>query len=62
MIGKQIALRNLQEKSVQLKSGDLIILASDGLETLQGDEIAAIIRGYDSRGGAPSDIAKALFS
>ena len=60
LIGKQIALRNLQEKSVQLRSGDLIILASDGLETLQGDEIAAIIRGYDSRGGAPSDIAKAL--
>ncbi|MEO1205426.1 MAG: protein phosphatase 2C domain-containing protein [Pseudomonadota bacterium] len=50
LTGEPIALREVRAEPVKLKSGDWIVVASDGLETLSGNDIASIIRKSDSAG------------
>lgn len=42
--GARIPIADIARESVTLQPGDWVILASDGLETLSGDDIASIIR------------------
>jgi serine/threonine protein phosphatase PrpC len=49
--GEKIELIDLSRKPLALAAGDIVIAASDGLETLERDEIARIATGY-SRDGA----------
>lgn len=42
VMGSDIPLVDLQDDAIELQGGDVLILASDGLETLAEDEIAAI--------------------
>ena len=42
VMGQDIPLIDLQDDAVELEAGDVLILASDGLETLGEDEIATI--------------------
>ncbi|MEL7048897.1 MAG: protein phosphatase 2C domain-containing protein, partial [Pseudomonadota bacterium] len=50
LTGDPIALREVHSTPLKLKSGDWIIAASDGLETLSGNEIASIVRKSDASG------------
>ncbi|MEO1543673.1 MAG: protein phosphatase 2C domain-containing protein [Pseudomonadota bacterium] len=58
LTGGEVALREVRGEPVKLKSGDWIVVASDGLETLNGNEIASIIRKADSNG--PDRLAEHL--
>lgn len=58
LTGAPLALREVRDKPVKLQSGDWIIVASDGLETLSGNEIASLIRKVDAAG--PSGLADTL--
>lgn len=44
VIGKVIELVDLSKEPYPLQTGDIIILASDGVETLAEDELAAVLR------------------
>jgi PPM family protein phosphatase len=59
MTGGKIALADIERDPQQLIAGDWVIVASDGLESLTGSEIASIIRENGTR-NHPLDIAEKL--
>ena len=56
--GDEIDMVDLSMQPLALEAGDYIVLASDGVETLEQDEIARIIQGYGADG--PSAVARAI--
>ena len=46
LVGGDIPLIDLQDDAIELDAGDVLILASDGLETLSENEIAAIAKAH----------------
>ncbi|MGE0024463.1 MAG: PP2C family serine/threonine-protein phosphatase [Hyphomicrobium sp.] len=58
LTGKTIEILDLQGDPYPLVDGDWLILASDGIATLEGDEIGDIV--YANRGGSPERMAEAL--
>lgn len=56
--GEEIDLIDLPQSPVALEPGDFVVLASDGIGTLEKSEIARIIQGYANDGA--SAVAKAL--
>lgn len=50
--GDELDMVDLSRQPLALEFGDYIVLASDGVETLETDEIARIIQGYASDGAA----------
>jgi len=58
LTGKAVEILDLQADPYPLVDGDWLILASDGIATLEGDEIGDIV--YANREGSPERIAEAL--
>jgi protein phosphatase len=58
--GKAIELQDLQTKPYPLADGDWLIIASDGIATLSGDEIGDVI--YRNREASPETVADALIA
>ena len=56
--GEEIDMIDMSRQPLALESGDYIVLASDGVDTLEPAEVARIIQGY-ARDGAKS-VAKAI--
>ena len=56
--GDEIDLVDISRVPLALEAGDYIVLASDGVETLEPDEIARIIQGYATDGATA--VAKAI--
>lgn len=56
--GDEIEMIDLARRPLALAPGDVVVLASDGIHTLDGDEILRIVRGYRADGSAA--IADAL--
>jgi PPM family protein phosphatase len=56
--GEELDLVDLSRKPLPLEPGDYVILASDGIHTLESAEIARIVTGYAADGPAP--VAQAL--
>lgn len=56
--GERIELIDLCQKPLELVAGDIILCASDGIDTLEHDEIARIVSGYSEDGAR--EIAQAL--
>ena len=56
--GEEIDMVDLTAAPYPLEAGDVIVLASDGVETLEPDELARIIQGYSTDGA--DAIARAL--
>jgi protein phosphatase len=56
--GDEIDLIDISQRPLPLEDGDYIVLASDGVETLDTQEIARIIQGYGADG--PQAVARAL--
>jgi PPM family protein phosphatase len=56
--GDEIDLIDLSSSPVAVEAGDFIVLASDGIGTLEKPEIARIIQGYAADG--PDVVARAL--
>lgn len=56
--GEEIDLVDLPRKALRLEPGDYVILASDGLHTLDGLEIARVVTAY--AGDGPLAVAAAL--
>jgi protein phosphatase len=56
--GDEIEMIDLARRPLVLAQGDVIVLASDGIHTLEADEIVRIVRGYRADGSAA--IAAAL--
>lgn len=56
--GEEIDLLDVSRQPLRLEAGDYVVLASDGLATLEPSEIARIIQGYAQDGAAV--VAKAL--
>jgi serine/threonine protein phosphatase PrpC len=50
--GEEIDLVDISRRPLALEEGDYIVLASDGVETLEPGEIARIIQGYAKDGAA----------
>lgn len=50
--GDEIELVDVAEKPLALEAGDYVILASDGIATLETAEIARIVQGYAKDGAA----------
>ena len=57
VVGDEIRLMDFREDPVELAAGDVLVLATDGLETLAEDEIAHLVAA-DS--GSPATIAERL--
>lgn len=60
LTGSQIDLVDLRGEPLQLMAGDWILLASDGIASLEGDELADIM--FRNRDGSPDEMAQALIS
>ena len=60
MTGEPIALVDLARERVVLLAGDCVILASDGIDTLEPDAIADVIEA--NRGRGAEAIATALIA
>lgn len=60
LTGKTIELLDLQADPYPLSDGDWLILASDGIATLEGDEIGDIV--YANRDATPGRMAEALIA
>lgn len=56
--GEEIDLLDVSQRPLTLEAGDYVVLASDGIATLDQNEIARVIRGYADDGAAA--VAKAL--
>jgi serine/threonine protein phosphatase PrpC len=59
LVGAEIAAKDLCLEPHPLYHGDWVILASDGLETLRGDEVATIV-GRRGEFGEPASVVKEL--
>ena len=57
--GAEITLSDLQDDAVELGDDDVLILASDGLETLDDEEIAAVV---DAVRRSPKEMAEELLA
>ena len=57
--GAEITLSDLQDDAVELGDDDILILASDGLETLDEEEIAAVV---DAVRRSPREMAEELLA
>jgi PPM family protein phosphatase len=60
LTGSKIDLVDLRGEPLELIAGDWILLASDGIASLEGDELADIM--YRQREGTPEEMAQALIS
>lgn len=60
LTGSQIDLVDMRGEPLQLMAGDWILLASDGIASLDGDELADLI--FRHRDTAPDEMAQALIS
>lgn len=60
LTGKAIEIQDLQADPYPLADGDWLILASDGIATLEGDEIGDIV--YANRAAAPDKLAESLIA
>lgn len=60
LTGSQIDIVDLRGEPLQLLAGDWILLASDGIASLEGDELADIV--FRQRDGQPDDMAHALIA
>jgi serine/threonine protein phosphatase PrpC len=60
LTGSQIDLVDLRGEPLQVVAGDWILLASDGIASLEGDELADIM--FRNRDGSPDDMAQALIA
>ncbi|HEX2839718.1 PP2C family protein-serine/threonine phosphatase [Hyphomicrobium sp.] len=60
LTGKKIEILDLQGDPYPLAAGDWLILASDGIATLAGDEIGDIV--YANRDGAAGEMAERLIA
>ncbi len=58
LTGSKIDLIDLRGEPLQLMAGDWVVLASDGIASLDGDELADIM--YRYREGKPEEMAEAL--
>lgn len=58
LTGDPIPLQDLELQGFELHAGDWVVIASDGLLTLAGDEIATLI--HDHGGSRPAELAHAL--
>jgi protein phosphatase len=56
--GEDVELIDIADKPIALAPGDFVILASDGLQTLESAEIARIVNAYGADGSA--EVADAL--
>lgn len=56
--GEEIDMIDISQRPLPLEDGDYVVLASDGVETLEMSEIARIIQGYAADG--PQSVARAL--
>jgi serine/threonine protein phosphatase PrpC len=50
--GEEIDLVDISRQPLALESGDYIVLASDGIATLEPSELARVIQGYAADGAA----------
>jgi serine/threonine protein phosphatase PrpC len=46
--GRAVTMVDLCDTPLQLQAGDLVVLASDGIETLTGDELAGLLQDADT--------------
>lgn len=60
LTGDPIPLQDLELQGFELMPGDWVLIASDGLLTLQGDEIATII--HDHSDSLPGELVAALLT
>lgn len=60
LTGSKIDLIDLRGEPLELRAGDWILLASDGICSLEGDEIADVI--YNFRESAPEQMADGLIA
>lgn len=60
LTGSQIDLVDLRGEPLQLVAGDWILLASDGIASLEGDELADIM--FRHRDSVPDEMAQALIA
>ena len=60
LTGSKIDLIDLRSEPLELRPGDWIVLASDGICTLAGDEIADVV--YRQRQSTPDEMADALIA
>ena len=58
VMGRRIPQTDLSEEPRKLRAGDIVVLATDGLETLSEKEVARVIA--DHRDGGPPGIRRAL--
>lgn len=58
LTGNVIPIQEIEAEAYPLAPGDWVILASDGLLTLSGDEIATVISDFES--SSPGELADAL--
>jgi protein phosphatase len=56
--GEEIDLLDVSRQPLKLEAGDYVLLASDGIATLETSEIARVIQGY-AKDGAPA-VARAI--
>lgn len=56
--GDEIDMVDISQRPLPLEDGDYVVLASDGLATLDPEEISRIIQGYAADG--PDSVARAL--
>src|SRR6185503_493324 len=60
LTGSAIPLKDCEFTAYELKPSDWIVLASDGLDVLSGDEIASIIQGHERQ--EPDGLAQSLIA
>ncbi|WP_072392960.1 protein phosphatase 2C domain-containing protein [Hyphomicrobium sp. CS1GBMeth3] len=60
LTGKRIEIRDLRSEPYSLRSADWLIVASDGIATLSGDEIGDIV--YANRASEPDQMAERLIA
>jgi protein phosphatase len=56
--GEEIDLIDVSQRPLVLETGDWVVLASDGIHTLEAEEIARVVAGYAAEG--PAAVAGAL--
>ena len=56
--GEELDLVDISQKPLQLEQGDYVIVASDGIQTLEDEEIVRVVSGY--AGDGPLAVAQAI--
>jgi protein phosphatase len=60
LTGSKIDLVDLRSEPIELRAGDWILIASDGICSLEGDEIADVV--YNFRESTPAQMAEGLIA